>query len=239
MNRCNAWVASYRPVYPQHLLWIRELVDTQWEILRQLRYRTSAIEHYHQKRMNEMRKKIKEAIQQRKDELAKLHIEYGDVGHEQVLGLQKSIAGLEAVLQEIVERKANNDDHSFALEQAAKYVERLDKWLKNAAERRNNLLKILEYFCRQADQEIDIPAARCDAVEQDETKKIAAPSVVPPRVSHRGHNTRRSQRKSCKLPQSLGFGVNATQAGTKFDAAQVPIDREPRTMPSHGRIEAG
>jgi hypothetical protein len=48
-NLRNACVAYYRPTDARHRAWIRELVDTQWEILRHLRYRTAAIEWSHKK----------------------------------------------------------------------------------------------------------------------------------------------------------------------------------------------
>ncbi len=68
----------------------------------------------------------------------------------------------------------------LAFETAAKHVEKADKWLKNATQRRNTLLKILEYFCRLSDRETEITAVRYDHVQQDEVRKIAAPVVPPP-----------------------------------------------------------
>jgi hypothetical protein len=98
-----------------------------------------------------------------------------------VLGLKNHLATLEAQIQEINKRKPDDGNHSLALEQAAKYVEKLDRWLKNANVRRINLLRILECFCRPVDQETDIPAASNSAVTQDEVKQIVAPPVVLPK----------------------------------------------------------
>jgi hypothetical protein len=127
----TGYVDYYRPANIVHLSWISELVNTHWEILRQLRYRTAAIESYYQDRMYWCRKKAEQIVRNRKDELGKLHLPFGDLGHEQVTSLQKGIATLEAKIKELAQRKPNDADHSRALEQAAKYVEKLDKWLKN------------------------------------------------------------------------------------------------------------
>jgi hypothetical protein len=54
------------------LAWIRELVDTQWEILRHLRYRTTAIELSNQNWINERRKWIDKVLQEPRDEIRKL-----------------------------------------------------------------------------------------------------------------------------------------------------------------------
>jgi hypothetical protein len=75
--------------------------------------------------------------------------------------------------------QADDDKHSLALQREAKYVEKIDKWLKNATPRRNILMKILEYFCRRVDQETEIPAAPLLPGQTDQKQKIAAPSVVP------------------------------------------------------------
>jgi hypothetical protein len=83
-----------------------------------------------------------------------------------------------------IEELAQPDDakHSLALERAANFVERLDKSLKNATVRRNNLLKILQYYCRPTDQETEIPDTDYNEVTQDKLKQIAAPAVVPPEL---------------------------------------------------------
>ena len=42
----NAFVRYFRPKDARHWSWIRELVDTQWEIHRHLRSRTAVIQRY-------------------------------------------------------------------------------------------------------------------------------------------------------------------------------------------------
>ena len=178
-NLRNAFVTYYRPTDARHWAWIRELVDTQWEILRHLRYRTAAIERCDRIQSHGWRKKANQIVQQRKDEFGKLYGPFAEVGHEQVVGLQTSIARLEAAIQEAAQRKPDDAAHSLALEGAAKFVEKLDKWLKNATARRNTLLKILEYYCRPIDREIEIPATHYNDLKQDELKQITAPAFVP------------------------------------------------------------
>jgi hypothetical protein len=182
-NLRNGCVAYYRPTDARHWSWIRELVDTQWEIFRHLRYRTAAIERYQRIRMRRWRKKADQILELRKNQLSKLHLPSGDLGHEQVVSLQNSIVTLEALIQEIAQRKPDDVDHNEDLETAARFAEKLDKWLKNATARRNNLLKILEYYRRT-----EIPAAHYDELKQDELKQISAPALGPA-ASVSGHVT--------------------------------------------------
>jgi hypothetical protein len=187
-NLRNGCVAYYRPTDARHWSWIRELVDTQWEIFRHLRYRTAAIERCHRIRMRGWRKKADQIVEMRKNQLSKLHLPFGDLGHEQVESLQNNIATLEAKIEEIAQRKPDDIEHSEDLETAARFAEKLDKWLKNATARRNNLLKILEYYCRLIDRRTEIPAAHYNELKQDELKQITAPALGPA-ASVSGHVT--------------------------------------------------
>jgi hypothetical protein len=175
----NACVAYYQPNNDLHWAWIRELVDTQWEILRHLRYRTAAIKRYEQIRIRRLRKKANQIVETRKNELSKLCLPFSDFGHEQVVSLQNSIATLEALIQESAQRKPDDVEQSQDLEKAARFAEKLDKWLKNATARRNILLKILEYYCRPIDRETEISAAHYNELKQDELKQITASPFVP------------------------------------------------------------
>lgn len=174
----NACIAYYRPTNMWHVSFIRELVDTQWEIMRVLRYRTAAIERYYQYRMRESRKAVDQIVQRRKEEVRELlpH-SHNDFVQERVSDLQTGTAMIEARFEEL----AQPDDakHSLALERAVKFVKELDKSQKNAAARRHDLLKILEYYCPPVDQEIEIPAAAYNEVTQEKFKQIAAPLVPP------------------------------------------------------------
>jgi hypothetical protein len=58
-------------------------------------------------------------------------------------------------------------------------LDRLDKWLNTATVRRNNLLKLVEYYCPTPDDDTSIPEAEFKKVDQNETKQIAAPPVAP------------------------------------------------------------
>jgi hypothetical protein len=57
-------------------------------------------------------------------------------------------------------------------------LDRLDKWLNTATVRRNNLLKLLEYYCPESDDKSSIPEAEYKKVEQNQTKQIAAPPLA-------------------------------------------------------------
>ena len=187
-NLRHGFVSYYRPTDARHWSWIRELVDTQWEILRHLRYRTAAIKRYEQIRMRGWRKKADQILEMRKNQLSKLHLPFADLGHEQVVSLQNHIPTLEAKIEEIAQRKPDDVEQSQDLEKAARFVEKLDKWLKNATARRNNLLKILEYYCRLIDRRTEIPAAHYNELKQDELKQITAAPFVPA-ASLSGHVT--------------------------------------------------
>ena len=187
-NLRNACVAYYQPTNDCHWTWIRELVDTQWEILRHLRYRTAAIKRHEQIRICAWRKKVNQIVEARKNQLSKLDPRFGDAGHEQVLSLQNHIATLEGAREENVQRKPDDVEQSQDLEKAARFVEKLDKWLKNATARRNNLLKILEFYCRPIDRRTEIPPAHYSELKQDELKQITA-SPFGPAASISGHVT--------------------------------------------------
>jgi hypothetical protein len=175
----KGYVAYYRPARVWQVSLIRQLVDTLWEVHRQLRYRTEAIERYHQYRVRRWRKSIDLVVDKRKQEVRDL-LPYAadyDFLREQVASLETDIATLEARIEEMLQ--PNDAKHCLALEEAAKYVDKLDKWLKNASTRCNNLLKILEYFCRRVDQENEIAAADDRVVTQNEVKQLAPPVVLP------------------------------------------------------------
>jgi hypothetical protein len=133
-------------------------------------------------------KEADQIVEMRKNQLSKLHLPFADLGHEQVVSLQNHIATLEAAIKENAQRKPDDVEQSQDLEKAARFAEKLDKWLKNATARRNNLLKILEFYCRPIDRGTEIPAARYNELKQDELKQITAPALGPA-ASISGHVT--------------------------------------------------
>ena len=176
---CDAFIAYFRPTDVRHWSWIRELVDTQWEIFRYQRYRTAAIERYARLRARQWRKTADQILAKRKNQLSELYLPLAESGHDQVVSLQKEIAKLEATIKEMAQRKADDFLHSADLEKAARFVDKLDRWHKNATARRNSLLKILEYYCHSVDRQTEIPAAHCNEFIQDEPQQITAPILGP------------------------------------------------------------
>jgi hypothetical protein len=65
------------------------------------------------------------------------------------------------------------------IDKGVQLLDRLDKWLNTATVRRNNLLKLLEYYCPPSDDNTSIPEAEYKRVEQNETKQIPAPPLAP------------------------------------------------------------
>jgi hypothetical protein len=80
-------------------------------------------------------------------------------------------------LEELAEPDDSKDRLNY--ERAAKHVEKADKWLKNATQRRNTLLKILEYYCGPSRRPPEIAAAPSKTLGQDEPKKITASPLAP------------------------------------------------------------
>jgi hypothetical protein len=58
-------------------------------------------------------------------------------------------------------------------------LDRLDKWLNTATVRRNNLLKLLEYYCPASDDKTSIPEDENRKVEDNETRQITALPLAP------------------------------------------------------------
>jgi hypothetical protein len=74
-----------------------------------------------------------------------------------------------------------------SLDEAAKFLEVLDKWLNTATARRNSVLKLLEYYCGPTNDRSEVTDAEYKEVEQDKVKQIAAPSLAPAElVAHDG-----------------------------------------------------
>jgi hypothetical protein len=200
----NESVAYYHPTTIWHLSLIRELVDTQWEILRVSRYRTAVIERYYQYRIRQIRKTVGQMVQKREEEVRELlpHFHH-DFVQERVSDLQTGIAMLKAPIEEFAQ--PNDAKHCLALEQAAKFVKELDKLHKNAAARRNNLLKILEYYRPPIDQETETSATAYNEVTEEKFKQIAAP-LVPPELLTNDVTTQNQAVKAAQKPSTRGRG---------------------------------
>jgi hypothetical protein len=173
----NAFVRYFRPTDARQWSWVRELVDTQWEIHRHLGNRTAAIERYDPCWRDNRCKIVIQHLRQAKEEARELSPQLRDYEllNEGLSQLCTRIVMAERELQELAQ--PNDSKDRVAYETAAKHVEKADKWLKNATQRRNTLLKILEYYRRRT--AIDSPAASCGEVKQHETKQITASPLDP------------------------------------------------------------
>ena len=146
-------LAHYKPANTLHLTLIREVVDTEWEIFRLIRHRTQGIERRYRKPFEE--------------KLARL--------------LESSHWNSDHLVQELLfrQRQPNELDYNRALEEAAKFLDVLDKWLNSATARRNSVLKLLEYYCGPTEDRNEVTDAEYKEVEQDTVKQIPAPPVAP------------------------------------------------------------
>ena len=59
------------------------------------------------------------------------------------------------------------------------FSESLDKWLNSATARRNNALKLLEYYCGRPDDSSEAIAIEYQEIEPDKPAQIASPSLAP------------------------------------------------------------
>jgi hypothetical protein len=137
---------DFKPHSFIELMYIRQLADSTWEIVRYTRHKTLAIDRnfrarleFQAKRERE-RARLKEAITR----------ELGEKDREKVTQLNRmieledafdcSVEDVDAILQ----KAANEHDHARALEGSINYYERVDKLLASARARRDNALEQLE-----------------------------------------------------------------------------------------------
>jgi len=168
-------VAYYRPTNTLHLTLIRELVDTEWEIFRLVRHRTRGIERRFRTRIDDWVSRLKSINAQREQEIKKLYPSQT----QRLSELETAVSNTEAKIEEIQKRQPDELDHNRALDEAAKFLEVLDKWLNTATARRNSVLKLLEYYCGPTDEGNEVTDVEYKEVEQNEVKEIPAPPLAP------------------------------------------------------------
>jgi hypothetical protein len=127
------YVAFYRPTSRRHISFIRELVDTEWEMFGLVKIRTKLLSRNYYK--------------ENKNAACNL--------------LERPFWDIPAL------------DNGVAL------LDRLDKWRNTGTVRRDNLLKMIEYYLPAPDDNASIPEAEIKKVDQDEPKQLAAPSIAP------------------------------------------------------------
>jgi hypothetical protein len=168
-------VAFYRPRNQFHLKMVRELVDTDWEIFRLFRDRTTAIERRIRTRMSEPIARLKcrnEAKAKQVEELT--HTSQA----AEAAKLKTQIWDAEAQIEQLQKRRPDQLVANAAVQDAAVFFDSLDKWLNHATARRNSILKLLEYYCGPTNEN-EITEADCKEVGQEDTKQISGPPAVP------------------------------------------------------------
>jgi hypothetical protein len=127
------YVAFYRPTSRRHISFIRELVDTEWEMFGLVKIRTKLLSR-----------------------------DYRMEGEKKCYKLiERPFWGVPS------------------LDNGVDLLDRLDKWRNTGSVRRNNLLKIIEYYGLVSDDNASIPEAEFKKVDQNEPKQLAAPSIAP------------------------------------------------------------
>jgi DNA repair exonuclease SbcCD ATPase subunit len=170
----KGFVAYYRPTNTLHLTLIRELVDTEWEIFRLVRHRTRGIERRFRTRIDDWVSRLKSINAQRKHEIKSLH-----PSRDKYSELETAVSNTESKIEEIRKRQPDELDYNRAIDEAAKFLEVLDKWLNTATARRNSVLKLLEYYCGPTDDRNEVTEVEYKEVEQDGVKQIPAPPLAP------------------------------------------------------------
>jgi hypothetical protein len=173
----QGYIAFYRPRNSFHLKLVRELVDTDWEISRLFRDRTTTIERRTRTLISEPIALLKHNNRIRKEKLGKLN----ESQKVEAAKLQTEIWDAEDQLEKLERRQPDQFLANTALEHKIEFFDSLDKWLCNATARRDSILKLLEYYSGPTN-DAEISEAEYKVVEQDQTKQIAGPPVVPPEL---------------------------------------------------------
>ena len=161
-----------------HVRLIREVADTEWEICRLIRHNTVAIERYFRKKLDNKALRLQcdnQKDQQRAKALAASHPR--DIA--ELAALQARVDKTHSEIEKIFSQQATEIDHNFAIEHGAEFLEVLDKWLNTATVRRNNALKMLEYYCGKPDDDSEAIETEYQEIEPKQLSQTSSPSIVP------------------------------------------------------------
>jgi hypothetical protein len=193
------FLESLKPRDFVELIFVKDLTDSTWEMMRYSSHKTLVIEREHQrhveiqaKRRQEERKK-KAAIAERVAEMAKAAEQAGETKeakpgeqasaptsqYERWLELEGVIDGGISDVDEIVDGPADELDHAEALEAGIEYFEQLDRLMRVQVARRNDVIEQIEFYRRGLGQHLRQISDDIIDGEFSETRH-EAPSIAGP-----------------------------------------------------------
>jgi hypothetical protein len=175
---CAEYAVAYRPRSALHVRLIREVVDTEWEICRLIRHNTVAIERYFRKKLDN--KVLRHRYDNQKDQQrAKALAASNPKDVAELAVLEARVDKTRSDIEKIFSQQATEIDHNFAIEHGAEFLDALDKWLNTATVRRNNALKLLEYYCGKPPDDSEAIETEFLEIEPKKLAQTASPSITP------------------------------------------------------------
>jgi hypothetical protein len=178
-------------------IFVKDLTDSTWEIMRYSNHKTLVIEREHQRhlemeekrRQEERRKKaaIADALRAEAAEQAG-EIKEAEPGeqaaaptnqYERWLALEEVIDGSISDVDEILDGSADELDHAKALQSGIEYFEQLDRLMRVQVDRRNDVLEQIEFYRHGLGQHLRRISDDIIDGEFSETKQ-EAPSIAGP-----------------------------------------------------------
>jgi hypothetical protein len=193
------FLESLKPRDFVELIFVKDLTDSSWEIMRYSNHKSPVIEREHQrhveiqaKRRQEERKQ-KAAIADRVAEMTKAAEQAGETKeakpgeqasaptsqYERWLELEEVIDGGISDVDEIVDGPADELDHAKALEAGIEYFEQLDRLMRVQVARRNDVIEQIEFYRRGLGQHLRQISDDIIDGEFSETRR-EAPSITGP-----------------------------------------------------------
>ena len=193
------FLESLKPRDFVELIFVKDLTDSTWEMMRYSSHKTLVIEREHRrhveiqaKRRQEERKK-KAAIAEGVAGKAKAAEQAGETKegepgqqasaptsqYERWLELEGVIDGGISDVDEIVDGPADELAHAEALEAGIEYFEQLDRLMRVQVARRNDVIEQIEFYRRGLGQHLRRVSDEIIDAEFSETKQ-EAPSIAGP-----------------------------------------------------------
>jgi hypothetical protein len=175
------YVSYYRPTNTLQVRLVREVVDTEWEMSRFIRHRSVGIERSFRRHIENYVTRLRcENLNRRQEAHHLAKHRPGDVA--QLARLQTVISQTQSDIEEILKCEPAEMDHNRALQQGAVFLDQLDKWLNTATVRRNNALKLLEYYCGDPGDRSEVIETEYKEIEQGKIEHMSSPPLAPPEV---------------------------------------------------------
>lgn len=175
------YAAYYRPSNAMQVKLVRELVDMDWEIIRLTRHHTVVIDRYYRRKLENEAFKLRFENQKNKDRVSDATKRHPRELVE-IAALQAVVDKTTSDIQEIFKRPPTELDHNLALEQGADFLDALDRWRNAATARRNNVLKLLEYYCGSPNDDGEATAIEYREVQSPELERKPSPPLAPEKV---------------------------------------------------------